>query len=122
MEKITWIDNRSSLLIGKRTYKSGDIIPAGVIPGKNLDRLIREKKIRIGEPKKDATKKSSTVFGAPVTAQVTGEPVKLFEPGLDRDDKPEDTIFGMARSKFLDLSKDEKKRVKAKFKNPVVPE
>lgn len=119
MEKITWIDSRSSILIGKRTYKSGDIIPAGVIPAKNLDRLVKDKKIRIGEPKKDMTKKIVTVLGSEVQSQVMKtEPVKPIEPETPAPDGDgEEMIFGMKKSEFLKLSKDEKKKVKADFRN-----
>jgi hypothetical protein len=42
---LKWIDKRSVLLAGKKTYKAGEVIPADVLSAERIEQLIKLKKM-----------------------------------------------------------------------------
>lgn len=76
--KLTWIDKKSVLRADKRFFKAGDEIPADVLSPGRIELLKSQKKIRVGEEVKKPVI-SAEIYGVPVNAVVTGEPVAVEE-------------------------------------------
>ena len=70
---ITWIDKKSTMLNGKKTYRAGDEIPAGLLTAERIETLVKSKKIRVGDIVVDKSVKTVSLFGQPVEAKISGE-------------------------------------------------
>ena len=55
---IIWIDKKSVLTSGKKKYRSGDVIPSGILTAERLDFLVEQKKIRLDGGKAEPRPKS----------------------------------------------------------------
>jgi hypothetical protein len=70
MTVVKWNDEKSSLISGTKTYRKGDIVPAGVLSKERIEYLQSKKSVIIlesEEPKKESkteskSKKKTTFF------------------------------------------------------------
>lgn len=70
---ITWIDLKSVLKCGKKSFQAGDVIPAGLIPENRLEHFVVSQQIMIGEQAVDKSIKKTVLFGMEVESVVTGQ-------------------------------------------------
>jgi hypothetical protein len=83
---ITWIDQKSVLKCGKKSFQAGDVVPAGMIPENRLEHFVFKKQIRLGEIVVDKSIKKTVAFGMEVSSTITGE-VKDDKPKRGRPSK-----------------------------------
>ena len=102
-EKITWIDRKSVLYHNNRTFKAGDVIPAGILPASRIESFKKDGKIVVGEIKVDKSIKQTKLFNADIKAKVIqheeSELIKNYEdkPKRGRKSKAEEEEEELAR-------------------------
>ena len=75
---LKWIDKRSVLLAGKKTYKAGEVIPADVLSAERIEQLIKLKKMSSTESTKPEARPAPEV--KPVAGPVKRERKPKAEP------------------------------------------